>query len=93
MKPLKEMTDLELSKYEAELTDSETLSLIEMDEIATDIYWEKQRRYLRDKFAMAALTGLLAGCGSEHRSGTCKATLAYGYADAMLITREKKDCR
>jgi hypothetical protein len=49
---------------------------------------------LRDRFAMAALTGLLAG--PEDGGGTLPhyqqhyARTAYGYADAMLAAREVK---
>lgn len=45
---------------------------------------------LRDHFAAAALTGLLANSQPDYNTGTESAShLAYGYADAMLTEREK----
>ncbi len=45
----------------------------------------KQNRELRDKFAMAALNGLLS-----EQAGQCKvdAEVAYKYADAMMEARK-----
>lgn len=45
------------------------------------------RAELRDRFAMAALTGLLAYPGGVGSHGQCAIT-AYKYADAMLETRD-----
>ena len=45
---------------------------------------------LRDRFAMAALTGLLAGAPPED-TGYSWDPLAYEIADAMLAEREKGD--
>jgi len=44
---------------------------------------------LRDEFAMAALTGLLAGAYSESPSDKITALAAYKLADAMMEAREK----
>lgn len=44
---------------------------------------------LRDKFAMAALTGLLAGAYSESPSDKITALTAYHIADAMMEVREE----
>jgi hypothetical protein len=44
---------------------------------------------LRDQFAMAALTGLLANPDAAKYKD--RAEVAYNYADAMLKAREKKD--
>jgi hypothetical protein len=45
---------------------------------------------VRDQFAMAALQGIVANGGGESSSTgqTFDARQAYGYADAMLATRE-----
>lgn len=42
---------------------------------------------VRDHFAMAALTGLLANPNIEHRSFDEMATEAYQWADAMMKAR------
>ena len=44
---------------------------------------------LRDKFAMAALTGLLAGAYSESPIDKSTALAAYQVADAMMEARGK----
>ena len=44
---------------------------------------------LRDKFAMAALTGLLAGAYSESPIDKITALAAYQVADAMMEARGK----
>ena len=44
---------------------------------------------LRDKFAMAALTWLLAGTYSENPSDKITALSAYQVADAMMEARKK----
>lgn len=44
---------------------------------------------LRDYFASAALTGLLAGWCDQSRSGGTPVVQAYAMADAMLAEREK----
>jgi len=56
----------------------------------------QDKKTLRDEFAMAALTGILAypGCdyyGSAHNNGTPESVAreAYVYADPMLKEREK----
>jgi len=47
---------------------------------------------LRDEFAMAALTGLLAGLESDgHLAHDDAAQFAYDRADAMMKEREKAD--
>jgi hypothetical protein len=43
---------------------------------------------LRDEFAMAALTGLLAGRFDEKTNRFVYAEVAYTFADAMLKQRE-----
>jgi hypothetical protein len=45
---------------------------------------------LRDYFAAAALTGILSTCKGE-ASATLVASGAYGFADAMLAARERKE--
>ena len=45
---------------------------------------------LRDLFAMAALTGMLANPTNEERS-ECLEMEAYSYADSMLKARKKKN--
>ena len=47
------------------------------------------KQELRDKFAIAALQGLLNDTNKAHEVGRIVA-LAYKYADAMLNEREKK---
>ena len=48
-----------------------------------------ERRTLRDRFAMAALTGLVhRGFTELGNAATPYAVLAYEYADAMLKARE-----
>lgn len=47
------------------------------------------RRKLRDQFAMAALTGLVASDTSNGKSWKIIAESAYASADAMLAQREK----
>jgi len=54
---------------------------------------EKERQRLRDRFAAAALTGLLDGSDDvgqdwDYRVIACRD--AYNWADAMLEAREKK---
>jgi hypothetical protein len=53
----------------------------------------RERPSLRDRFAMAALTGRLAsdvrGRAMDHRTFSTAATHAYGLADAMLRERAK----
>jgi hypothetical protein len=44
---------------------------------------------LRDRFAIAALTGLLAGAYSENPSNKITALAAYEVADAMMEARKK----
>lgn len=55
----------------------------------------RERRELRDKFAMAALSGLLAysredGDDCSNMKAKDVAETAYDYADAMLEAREKQ---
>jgi hypothetical protein len=45
---------------------------------------------IRDYFAAAALTGILSTCKGE-ASATLVASGAYGFADAMLAARERKE--
>lgn len=45
------------------------------------------REVLRDRFAMAALTGILYGIRTWHDEFP---EMAYQYADAMLAAKEKK---
>lgn len=58
-----------------------TISDADRDAIST-----AARAELRDRFAMAALTGLLAYPGGVGSHGQCAIT-AYKYADAMLEER------
>ena len=51
-----------------------------------DAHRKQARAELRDGFAMAALTGLLAYPGGVGSHGQCAIT-AYKYADAMLEAR------
>lgn len=54
---------------------------------------------MRDQFAMAALTGILAGLEDDVvwrvsegiKGGAIEAKAAYGWADAMLKARSTKD--
>lgn len=54
---------------------------------------ENSRQMLRDKQAMAALTGLLSGdqTAGQHINPDVIAFRAYRMADAMMKAREKKD--
>jgi hypothetical protein len=52
---------------------------------------ENSRQMLRDKFAMAALEGLLAGRDDLSAYADHTSCLAYKFADAMMQAREKKD--
>ncbi len=49
----------------------------------------RKKMELRDRFAMAALTGLLADSNLDTDENSF-AKLAYTYADAMLKAREEK---
>ena len=48
----------------------------------------------RDLFAAVALNGLIAGgvsyTGNAHGTAVARAALAYDYADAILVERERK---
>lgn len=55
-------------------------------------YENAQLKTLRDEFAMAALTGLLASETESHNFGgsfPTAAKMAFQYADAMLAIRDK----
>ncbi len=61
----------------------------------TDESWlrrreESRRRGLRDKFAMAAEIGILAGGWDNNKTMDEVASLCYEQADAMLAERDKK---
>jgi hypothetical protein len=52
---------------------------------------ENARMDLRDRFAMAALTGLLSSMSADYyRSGDEYVEMAYQTADKMLKARERK---
>ena len=57
--------------------------------IFTEIEEAERRTRLRDEFAMAALTGMLAA-NVRHYHPEALAADAYLTADAMLAAREKK---
>ena len=50
----------------------------------------EMREGLRDKFAAAALTGLLSVCRGDATADEC-AKFAYRNADAMLVARERRE--
>jgi hypothetical protein len=58
---------------------------------------DKQRENLRDRFAMAALTGMLSNSSNGHGVNDGKtdnalyARLAYWFADGMMETRDIKE--
>jgi hypothetical protein len=52
------------------------------------VYDQTRDDRLRDEFAMAALTGLLAGRFDEKTNRFVYAEVAYTFADAMLKQRE-----
>jgi len=56
-----------------------------------EVYVERgKKERLRDEFAMAALTGLLAKYGLGEAEPESMAADSYAYADAMLRAREVK---
>lgn len=57
-----------------------------------DDWKQAERRELRDRFAMAALTGLLASGIAAERGQTHAdvAEIAYANADAMLAARDRE---
>lgn len=67
-----------------------------MDKSSIDILMEENyylKNNLRDQFAVAALTGMIAG---RLRMGITMgevASAAYEYADACLAERQRKDTR
>lgn len=50
----------------------------------------KQQPSLRDQFAMAALTGILASSTGVMADRSLYATVAYALSDAMMKEREEK---
>lgn len=52
---------------------------------------DENRETMRDRFAMAALTGLAAHRGTVHWNAEMMARNAYVHADAMLVARRQID--
>jgi len=67
------------------------MSVIELREEAIRDRERKEAMRLRDEFAMAALTGIIAsGVRGGHVSPVASATTAYAVADAMVEARVLK---
>jgi len=60
------------------------------DAVCLDCYWDRQRPTLRDYFAAAALTGLLAARFDKEQDDLTVARCCYDAADSMLAAREVK---
>lgn len=75
------------------MRDRPKLDIEAIAEASRQAYADAAQTTLRDQFAMAALTGMLANSNTKGDISGLQAHLpdmAYGFADAMLAAREAK---
>ena len=91
MKTVKEMTDLDLVMNANRLASGGRLDVETQadNDLVLEMRFELERRHLRDRLAMAALTGLLSTAQYEYEFKAAALSLkSYEIADDMLVARE-----